>query len=45
MALAMATTGADDKTKEEIAEVLHTELDAEGMNRGNASLLAMLDKD
>lgn len=45
MALAMAYNGADGKTKEEIAEVLHTELDAEGMNRANASLLAMLDKD
>ena len=45
MALAMAYNGADGKTKEEIAEVLHTEMDAEGMNRANASLLAMLDKD
>ncbi|MBB5181201.1 serpin B [Planomicrobium koreense] len=45
MALAMAYNGADGKTKEEIADVLYTELDAEGMNRANASLLAMLDKE
>ena len=45
MALAMAYNGADGETKEEIAEVLHTELGVEDMNRANASLLAMLDKD
>lgn len=45
MALAMAYNGADGKTKEEIAQVLNTELAVEDMNRANASLLALLNKD
>ncbi len=45
MALSMTYNGADGKTKEEIAQVLNTEMDIEDMNRANASLLALLNKD
>ena len=45
MALSMLYNGADGDTKSEIALVLNTELAPDEMNRANASLLAMLDKD
>lgn len=45
MALAMTYNGADGETKEEIAQVLNTEMEIEDMNRANASLLALLNKD
>ncbi len=45
MALAMVYNGADGKTKEEMAQVLKTEMEVEDMNRANASLLALLNKD
>ncbi len=46
MALSMVYNGADGKTKEEIAKTMHLEgMDANELNKANASLLKMLLKD
>ena len=46
MALSMLYNGAEEKTKEEIAKVLHIEgMDINELNRANASLLSKLQND
>ncbi len=46
MALAMVYNGAEGETKEEIAQVLHSEgIDPEELNKANASMMSVLNKE